>query len=139
MTTPATTATGYILGKNSTATGWNGTIYVSTAYFLNGVLYEGSDERWKKFVGDLDVDLEQLKLIPKKYYQWAKDGEDGAVQIGTSAQDVFKQFPEIVSVGDDGFMSVAYDRLSIVALAAIDKLIDENNELKSRIQNLENR
>ena len=46
-------------------------------------------------------------------------------------------FPEIVSVGEDGFMSVAYDRLSIIALAAIDKLVEENEDLKSRIEKLE--
>ena len=108
----------------------------SSAFFKNGVLYQGSDERWKNFIGDIDVNLSSLKSIPKKYYTWKED-TDGSVQIGTSAQKLREMFPEIVSVGEDGFMSVAYDRLSIIALAAIDKLVEENENLKSRIEKLE--
>ena len=35
-------------------------------------------------------------------------------------------------------MSVAYDRLAIIALAAIDKLVEENEALKNRVEKLEN-
>ena len=123
---------GYLLGKDSTATGWNGTIYVSTAYFKNGILYQGSDERWKDFLGDLVVNLDDVDRIPKKYYRW-KSQEDGEVQIGTSAQKLAEIFPELVSTDDEGYMSVSYDRLAIVALAAIDILNKEIKEIKSKI------
>ena len=136
LTKAGNTTVGYILGKNANSAGWTGTIYVSSAYFKNGVLYEGSDERWKNFIGDVDVNLNSLKSIPKKYYTW-KEETDGSTQIGTSAQKLYEIFPETVSVGEDGFMSVAYDRLSIIALAAIDKLVEENEALKSRIEKLE--
>jgi hypothetical protein len=136
LNTAGSSTVGYILGKNANAAGWSGTIYVSSAFFQNGVLYQGSDERWKNFIGDVDVNLDSLKSIPKKYYTWKED-TDGSTQIGTSAQKLYEMFPEIVSVGEDGFMSVAYDRLSIIALAAIDKLVEENEDLKSRIEKLE--
>ena len=115
------------------------TIYVSTAYFQSGVLYQGSDERWKNFVGDVSADFDKIKNIPKKYYKWKSEGENGEIQIGTSAQKLFEQFPELVDVDENGFMSVSYDRLSIIALAAIDKLVEENENLKDRIEKLENK
>ncbi|MBP5456555.1 MAG: hypothetical protein J6Y37_08650, partial [Paludibacteraceae bacterium] len=134
----ASSSQGFILGKSTSAAGWNGTFYVSTAYFQSGVLYQGSDERWKEFKGDIKVDLDELSYIPKKYYVWNENSGmvDDGVQIGTSAQEVQKLYPEIVSE-TDGYLSVSYDRLSIIALAAIDKLHEENEKLKKRIEALE--
>jgi hypothetical protein len=129
----AGSSAGYILGKNANSAGWNGTIYVSSAYFQDGVLYEESDERWKNTIGNISVDLDKLKLVPKIYYTW-KENENGHIQIGTLAQKIYELFPEIVSVGDDGFMSVAYDRLSIIALAAIDELNKKIKELESQLK-----
>ena len=133
--TTAGAATGYILGKSDQSTGWNGTIYISNAYFVEGALYESSDERWKTFRGDINVDLDEMKSIPKKYYTWNNDGSH-AVQIGTSAQELAKQYPEIVNKNDEGYLSVAYDRLSVIALAAIDKLNDEIKALRKTINQL---
>ena len=101
-------------------------------------IYATSDERLKDFKGDIECDLEKLKNIPKKYFSW-KDDESKSIQIGTSAQEVHKLYPEIVSIDDDGTHSVAYDRLSIVALSAIDKLYDMVKELKTKNDELENR
>ena len=130
---------GYILGKSDQSTGWNKTFYVSSAYFQGGILYQGSDERLKDFKGDIEIDFETLKRIPKKYFIWkSSTGFGNGLQIGTSAQQLQKVYPELVS--DDGnIKSVAYENLSIIALAAIDKLHEENEELKRRIEALEKR
>lgn len=37
---------------------------------------------------------------------------------------------------DNGYMSVAYDRLAIIALAAIDKLVEENATLRTDIEKI---
>jgi F0F1-type ATP synthase epsilon subunit len=58
------------------------------------------------------------------------------MQLGVSAQEVQKLYPELVSESD-GYLSVAYDKLSVVALAAVDKLHEENEELKERLDKLE--
>ena len=134
--TTAGSSTGYILGKSASDGGWNGTIYVSNAYFKSGILYQGSDERWKNILGDVSIDFEKVKGIPKKYYQWKDKSMGEGTQIGTIAQKIAEIFPELVSTDENGFMSVAYDRLSIIALAAIDKLAEENNILKSEIEKI---
>jgi hypothetical protein len=58
------------------------------------------------------------------------------LNIGTSAQEVQKLYPELVNE-QDGVLSVAYDKLSIVALAAIDELHNKNKELEARLGRLE--
>ena len=130
----AGSTTGYILGKSTSSAGWNGTFYVSTAYFQSGVLYQGSDERWKNFRGEIKADFDKINEIPKMYYEWKEElGLGTNMQIGTSAQKLLELYPEIVSLDDKGYLSVAYDRLSIIALAAVDELHREILELKKSI------
>lgn len=90
--------------------------------------YQDSDETLKNFYGDIKVNLEELKTIPKKYFTF-KDNPD-KIEIGTSAQAVQKLYPEIVSQNDAGKLSVAYDKLAVIALKGIDELYDMILELK---------
>lgn len=100
-----------------------------------------SDERLKNFENDIDIDFDKLKQIPKKYFTWKQDDEK-VLNIGTSAQEVEKIYPEIVDENlneDDGifYKSVDYSKLSIIALAAIDKLNERIVELEKKIKELE--
>lgn len=59
-------------------------------------------------------------------------GED--LQIGTSAQELAKIYPTCVSYDEvSDRYSVNYQKLSIVALAAIDKLHERVSELESKL------
>ena len=103
----------------------------------SGYLYATSDERLKNFENDIPVDFNSLKSIPKKYFRWKENPEN--LNIGTSAQALQKVYPELVTTDENGEMGVNYQHLSIVALAAIDKLHEENLELKERIERLESK
>lgn len=96
--------------------------------------YQSSDETLKVFGDDISIDFNALKRIPKKYFNW-KDG-DGTIEIGTGAQSLQKVYPELVTESN-GHLVVAYDKLSIIALKAIDVLHAENQELKNRLTKLE--
>lgn len=109
---------------------------VITGTLTAAATYHSSDERLKTFDGDVEVDLEKLKALPKKYFHWTADA-DGKRQLGTSAQAVEKLFPELVSTNSDGYKSVNYANLSIVALAAVDKLAEQNAELERRMAKIE--
>ena len=125
----------YLVGVTGTGSSYQ-QLYKNTGVTMSAsCIYATSDERLKDFKGDIECDLEKLKNIPKKYFSW-KDDESKSIQIGTSAQEVHKLYPEIVSIDDDGTHSVAYDRLSIVALSAIDKLYDMVKELQTKMMNL---
>lgn len=111
----------------------------SNVYTESGSLYAidfstTSDSRLKDFVSDIKIDFDDIKSIPKKYYYWKDKSMGENLQIGTSAQELKKIYPECVNYDEvSDRYSVNYQKLSIIALAAIDKLHDEINELKSRI------
>jgi hypothetical protein len=115
---------------------YNNVHYEASTSYYDGLIYESSDVRLRDFIGHVDVDFETLRGIPKKYFTW-KDGH-GSKNIGTSAQKLAEVYPEIVNEEND-VLGVSYDRLSIIALAAIDKLHKENEELKERIKRLEDK
>ena len=105
--------------------------------WMNGnLLYASSDERLKDFTDDIKVDFETLKGIPKKYFYWKdKENRGAAKEIGTSAQKLMEIYPEIVTTDDNGNLGVSYERLSIIALAAIDKLNERIKVLEEKLNN----
>jgi hypothetical protein len=108
--------------------------FTASGYLNASAFYESSDARLKDFVGDIDYSFEDVRSIPKKYYYWKdKTEKDGFKHIGTSAQELLKICPEAVSIGENGYYSVDYAQLSIVALSMIDKLHQEIEELKSKL------
>ena len=112
----------------------------SGIYWTGWNLYASSDERLKDFYDDVEVDLDKIKTLPKKYFRWKDKEVDGSkMNIGTSAQKLRELYPELVSGEDDGTLGVCYEKLSVVALAAVDKLHEENEELKKKYEDLENR
>lgn len=108
--------------------------------------YESSDMRLKTFLSDIKIDFEKLKQIPKMYFIWKSDKKEMPdIHIGTSAQEIQKIFPELVN-DVNGYLTVAYDKLSIIALKAIDELYliikdlkQTNDKLRSKVEKLERR
>lgn len=130
------TVSGQVLTKATN--GWDGTIYRQTnvtirdsAVHAQNGFYQDSDERLKAFGDNVSVDFEKLAKLPKKYFMWRNDEYWVGQQIGTSAQELLKLYPELVTLNDNGYYSVNYAGLSIIALAAIDKLHQEIGELKA--------
>ena len=121
-------------GSDSTVITKNSVTTTGQMNAANG-FFQTSDIRKKNFGSDVEVNFEELKSIPKKYFEWKNDPDAGQ-QIGTSAQALLRVYPEIVSRGEDGFYSVDYAKLSIIALAAIDKLNDRISYLESEIKKL---
>lgn len=123
--------------NNGATTKTNSGVYTSgSAIYAKNGFYETSDERKKEFISDIDCDLDALSKIPKKYFRW-NDGDENSRYIGTSAQEVMKLYPEMVTKDDEGYLHVSYDKFGIIALAAIDKLREENKALMERIEALE--
>ena len=109
--------------------------YITNSTFYGSAFYETSDERLKYFTSDVNVDFDKLKSIPKKYFMW-KNREMNPTNIGTSAQKLQAVYPELVSESE-GYLRVDYAKLSVIALAAVDKLHEENEELKERLRKIE--
>jgi hypothetical protein len=109
-----------------------------------------SDERLKKNVTRIEDGLEGIIRLSGYRYDW-REGRDRSRQVGVLAQEVEEIFPEVVSRGNDGILSVAYDKLvaplieAVKELASRGEVIDErvrrleaeNAELKKRLERLE--
>ena len=131
------TPSNYMPKSGGTFTGGvTGTSFSAATFSATTAFYQTSDETLKDFYDEIDVDFEKLKEIPKRYYKWKSDPE-GDLEIGTSAQKVQELYPELVGKGEK--LSVDYSKLSIVALKAVDKLYDENTELKEKLNSTEKR
>ena len=108
----------------------SGQLYATQMNATNG-FYETSDARLKDFKDDIKA-LDVVSEIPTKYFTWKSD-ESKTEHIGTSAQEIQKLYPDLVTENEEGELSVDYARLSIIALAAIKELKKEIDELKSKI------
>ena len=52
--------------------------------------------------------------------------------IGVSAQEIQKYYPELVQTRDDGYLAVKYEKLVAVLISAIKELNDKVEELKNK-------
>ena len=124
---------GVVTYSNSSVYTQSGQLYATQMNATNG-FYETSDARLKNFQEDIKA-LEIISEIPTKYFTWKKDeiveNMNPQLHIGTSAQEVQKIYPDLVTANEDGILSVDYARLSVIALAAIKELKAEIDELKA--------
>ena len=104
---------------------------------VNGVLHTASDARLKTNVEPpVDV-LEKLAQVRGVTYERI-DREGSDRNIGVIAQELEAVFPELVSTsGDDGYKAVAYGNLTAVLIEAVKELNAENQELRARLEALE--
>lgn len=99
--------------------------------------WASSDERLKTFKRPIEINLDKLSQIKKSYFIFNE--QPTCEHIGVSAQEIKKLYPEIVIEGDNGYLRVDYTKLSVIALAAIDILYNENIKLNNRINLLESK
>lgn len=104
----------------------------------SGGFFDTSDERLKIFENEINVSLDDIKNIKKSYFYYKHDNNKEK-HIGVSAQDIGKLYPEIISINSEGYLTVDYSKLSVIALKAIDVLSEENKILKTKLTDLEKR
>ena len=105
-----------------------------------------SDRRLKDNIQSLeDHTLDKLaKIHPVRYTFKDQQTKPAGMQIGMIAQEVQAQFPELVTVGSDGFLSLSYSNFTAVLLKGmqeqqvqIQDLQKQMEEKNRQIQNLQ--
>ena len=113
-------------------------------YFNDGIVYDASgsnlfqnsDERLKNVVANIEPNLDELRTINKVVFNWKQD-ESHKNNIGVIAQTVEKLYPELVIENpDSGYKMVNYAGLSVIALAAVDKLYEKVQDLETEVTRL---
>ena len=78
--------------------------------------------------------LNKIVNLNGTYYEWNETMNEIAGQTGSEygliAQDVKKEFPEMVSEGDDGYLMIDYIQLIPVIVESIKELKNEIDKLK---------
>lgn len=96
-----------------------------------------SDRNLKTDLSIIENPMEKINQVSGYYYYW-KDGEDDDRQVGVIAQEVEDVLPEIVSTDAEGIKSLDYSKLTPLLIEALKEQQQTINDLKSRIEALEN-
>jgi hypothetical protein len=100
---------------------------------IRGDNVSSSDIRLKENIETIDNALEKVSNLRGVYFDW-KDKEKGENRkIGLIAQEVEEIFPEVVSVDQEGYKSLNYDKLVGALVEAVKELKMQNEELKAFI------
>ena len=111
-------------------------VYFNGNATLSGDLTINSDERLKDNIQPLGSTLNKLHQIEGKTYSFKKD-EEHTPKIGVLAQEVQAVFPELVTEGGDGILSVNYQGLVPVLINAINEQDAKMSEQDAKIAALE--
>jgi hypothetical protein len=106
-----------------------------------------SDERLKNINGEIENAVEKLLTLRTVKFSWKSD-ESNKENLGLIAQDVEKEFPQVIDKGElaipekeqtnkTEYLSIRYTELIPVLIKAIQELKSENDNLKSRLEVLE--
>ncbi len=119
---------------------YNGT---TTGKYTTSGWTHSSDMRLKHDIQKLEGVLEKLLKLRGVSFTFNNDPEN-KTQIGLIAQEVEKEFPELVVTDAEGYKSIAYGNMTAVLTegikeqqSQINELKAENTELKSRIEEIE--
>lgn len=110
---------------------WKDGYFSNKVYAANG-FFESSDERLKTFKNNIEIDFDRLAKCRKSYFEF--NNNPGHNHIGVSAQEINEIFPEVVSQTSDELLVVDYAKLSVIALAAIDKLNERIKALEEKLK-----
>ena len=117
-----------------------GTLSPARKFYVNGTsggsnAWENlSDKRLKRDIATVDNALEKILQIDGVEYFWNKDAHSQfnvskRKELGVIAQDVEKQFPEVVKTDDKGIKSVAYTMLISPMIEAIKSIYYDHIEV----------
>ena len=117
-----------------------GNTYCTGAYYASGT-YSSSDIRKKDILEEISLDkaYELVNKCQTIFYTW-KDDETKKKEIGLIAQEVRQYFPELVSEGRDGYLTLDYSKLTVILLTVIRDLtarVKHLETLEERIKSLE--
>ena len=104
--------------------------YLSNA----GAWTNASDRAYKENIEDIEYGLSTVEALQPRKFDMI---DDGSHEIGFIAQEVEELIPEVV-IGEEGTKGIGYGQLTAVLTKAIQEQQTIIDDLKSRIETLEN-
>ncbi|MBI5481285.1 MAG: tail fiber domain-containing protein [Deltaproteobacteria bacterium] len=123
-------------GQKLDIVGGNGRVETGYSWLTN------SDRRLKKNIVTLEDSLAKVSRLRAVRYDALEDAEQNRLKprhLGVVAQELEVEFPELVFSDEKGTKSVAYDKLSVVAVQAVHDLKEQKDQLAAQVVTLEGR
>jgi len=129
---------GTSLGTNNTTTTPANGLYVHWDILYNGSHTITSDRRYKKYITSINGALDALSNIDGVRYlcnraKYPDKRFSDEPQIGFIAQNVEKEFQELVKTDSEGYKSVDYSKMTLILVEAINELSRRNSEHEVRL------
>lgn len=113
-------------------------IYDAGDAWIQGTLSQSSDVRLKTGIKPIEGALDKILALEGVTYGWKDPNASKKRQIGLIAQDVEKQFPELVATDENGMKSVAYSNMVAPLVEAVKEQQKEIEELRAEVRKLRN-
>ena len=105
------------------------------------IAYATSDKRLKENIRPIPWAVDKVKQINGVYFDWiplSKEEEktihgNKGQDIGVIAQEIEEILPELVTIRDNGYKAVKYDKIVALLIEAIKEQQGEIDELKRKI------
>jgi len=137
---PLTTTRMHITGTGNVGIGTTSPSYTltvaGTTWSTTG--WSSSDIRWKKDIREITNPLEKIMRLRGVEYKWRSDefkenNFPQDKQIGIIAQEMEKEFPELVTTDNKGYKGIAYDKFVAVLLEAIKEQQEQIQALRKEV------
>jgi len=108
---------------------------------LNWSADNTSDSRLKKDIVNSSLGLDKLIKMRPITFKWNNNAifKNDKTQIGLIAQEVEQIIPEIVGTDSRNYKYIEYNQITSVMIKAIQELKEKNDELVTKITELENK
>ena len=126
---------------NLDVNGSSGSVAINTAGAIQAggdiIAYYSSDRRLKNNITPISSPLDKIDRIGGYQFEWNDKG--GAWLTGTDygviAQEVEEVLPEVVTVRDNGYKAVKYEKIVPLLIEAIKELKSEIDDLREQVKN----
>ncbi len=128
-------------GYNLDVNGSSGSVAINTAGAIQAggdvVAYYSSDIRLKNNITSISNPLDKLDRIGGYQFEWNNKGGEWltGTDYGVIAQEVEEVLPEVVTVRDNGYKAVKYEKIIPLLIEAIKELKSEVNDLREQVRN----
>ena len=121
-----------------TVNGGSSTEYSALFYkgaYAYGDFINGSDKRWKSNIKTIENGLSKVTKLRGVTFDWNRDKYpdkefSDKKQIGVIAQEIEEIFPELVTIGENGYKGVNYSKMTAVLIEAVKELDEKVNEIE---------
>jgi hypothetical protein len=97
------------------------------------VAFYSSDERLKDNIKNISNPIDKVKQIGGYEFDWNENSTHTGHDVGVIAQEIEKVLPELVTIRDNGYKAVRYEKIVALLIEAVKEQQSQIEDLKSRL------